>query len=370
MHCNRLRLEAAAVVRLPNRRHQRIRGCPLPLHSRWQLQLPTQGSNGSEALFIDGLLLVSEPDGSIVHTTAYHEDTGTKAWSRDFTQTPVDPGGILLAGTSSTSLSAYRTNAVGAARAACPPAITRINPMDGTDMWTSQASGTDCGSITASTAYVIDGTTILDASTGVTIEQLSTDGSTRGWAFGSDILVQDGNNLQLDALHDGALQPKWKRETQGYTVAPDYPQIILSATTPADGPRQYWLISSATGANTRSFLAVRAVAVTGGVVAVSRAGQLTFLSGSQDKIGPTLGGQAANYGLSYSDGIIWEYNSPNGYSTGSIYASAADPASFKILGRLVTTQSQVSAEGNDSYVVSDGQYAAIIASPVAYVFKL
>ncbi|MGH3212469.1 MAG: hypothetical protein ACRDNO_32355, partial [Trebonia sp.] len=56
------------------------------------------------------------------------------------------------------------------------------------------------------------------------------------------------------------LQPKWKRETQGYTLAPDYPQIILSATTPADGPRQYWLISSATGANTRSFLAVRAVA--------------------------------------------------------------------------------------------------------------
>ena len=75
-------------------------------------------------------------------------------------------------------------------------------------------------------------------------------------------------------------------------------------------------------------------------------------------------------GFEYSGGIIWNYRSPNGYSTGPVYAYAMAATSFKPLGRLAVSRSQVHAEGNDSIVVSDGRYAAVVAAPVIYVFKL
>jgi hypothetical protein len=37
---------------------------------------------------------------------------------------------------------------------------------------------------------------------------------------------------------------------------------------------------------------------------------------------------------------------------------------------LVTTSVQVSLEGNDAEVASDGQYAAIFTAPIVYVFRL
>lgn len=329
-------------------------------YSRWQLQVSQEASARA---FIGGLLLVSEPAGSGVHVTAYHEETGMKAWSRDFAQSPLAFGNILLAGVDSASLTAYRS---GAASGACPRAITRINPASGKSMWTSQGSAAGCSPLTASGKYVVAGTTILNAASGVTLLQLPADGTAvkQAWAFGNDILVQDGSELQLDALRDGRLAPRWHRDISGLTVLPDYPQITLAAQ-PGDESQRYEVVNPATGAISTSVMATAVFATPGGITAVSPAGQLLSLSGPSVKPGPKL-----RVGISYSGGMLWQYLSPNGHSTGPVYASAITPGSFHALGRLVTTQSQVSAEGNDSYLISDGRYAAIVASPVIYVFKL
>jgi hypothetical protein len=101
-----------------------------------------------------------------------------------------------------------------------------------------------------------------------------------------------------------------------------------------------------------------------GLDVLSPAGRLIAVSTSGTRTGPRL------LSFQYSGGIVWIYLSPNGYSTGPIYAYAKAPGSFQPLGRLVTTRSQVSVEGNDSLVVSDGRYAAIVAAPVIYLFKV
>jgi hypothetical protein len=329
-------------------------------YSRWQLQVPSQLGTYDPVTFSDGLVLLSEESSSATQVTAYREATGAKVWSRTFPSTPVAAGNLLLALTYSTALTAYYSRA---ASAACPSAISRINPATGQIMWTSSLAGTTCSPPTADATYVVSGTTILSAADGATLQQLPT--NSRGWAFGSDVLVQDVSALSLDRVQAGRLQPLWRRNIVGYTVLPESPQIVLTRRSSGSSPARIELLNPASGAIAKSITAMDPIPTPDGVDVLSSAGRMIFLSASAVKTGTNLGGS-----FIYSGGILWSYRSPNGYSTGPVYAYAVDSYSFKVLGRLVTTRFEVSAEGNDSYVVSDGKYAAIVAAPVIYIFKL
>lgn len=329
-------------------------------YPRWQLQVTAQVSTDDLVRFSDGLVLVSEWSGPTDQVTAYREATGAKAWSRTFPSAPVAAGTLLLDLTYPTSLTAYHSRA---ASGPCPSAISRINPATGQTMWTSALADATCPPLTASGTYVISGTTILSAADGAAVHRLPA--NAQGWAFGNDILVQDGSALSLDTFQAGRLRPLWRRDVAGYAVLPEPPQIVLTGIGSGSGPTRIELLNPANGSIARSVTATSPIPIADGVDVFSPVGRVTFLSASGTRAGPD--GRDIS---SYSGQILWGYRSPNGYSTGPVYAYAMDPDSFKVLGRLVTTRSEVSVEGNDSFVVSDGAYAAIVAAPVIYIFRL
>jgi hypothetical protein len=157
----------------------------------------------------------------------------------------------------------------------------------------------------------------------------------------------------------------WQRNIAvGYAVWAAPPQIVLSRQDYNSSLARFILLNPVSGATVKSITALGLLTTPDGMDVLSPAGRMLFLSASRVKTGPEF-----SSGF-FSGGILWSYRSPNGYSTGPVYANAIDPESFKVLGRLVTTRSEVGAEGNDSYVLSDGKYAAIVAAPVIYVFKL
>ena len=330
-------------------------------YSRWQLSVPGAASNSGLVTFSDGLVVVSVPGGSRVNVTGYREATGTKVWSRAMPSPPVSGGNLLLVAGYPVYAAAY------AAAPAGPSAISRIDASTGRVLWTSRLAGGAC-TMTASSGYVVCGTTILSASNGATLLVLPA--PSQAWAFRNGILVQDGSMLTLDALRAGRLHPLWRRDVSGYTVVPPPPnQLSLSQIMVIRGvasvlPGQVALVDAASGRIGRPAMAAQAAATGQGLNLLSPAGRLVSVSATEVDTGPR------SPGFEDSGGILWSYRSPNGYSTGSVYASAIAPDSFRPLGRLVATRSQVSAEGNDSVIVSDGRYAAIAAAPVIYLFKL
>jgi hypothetical protein len=327
-------------------------------YARWQLQVGAYG----EAAFSNRLLLVSSQGAFPGLVTAYQEATGAKVWSTTLPDQPVATGGFLLVPSYSTFQASYIS---GAASRACPSAISRINPATGRTMWTSSlAAASICSPPTASDTYVVCDRTILDAATGATLQQLSA--TSQGWAFGNDILVQDGSLLELDTLQAGHLQASWQRSIVGYTTAPEPPQIaLIRQSADGDSPARLELLDSGSGATVKSATAKEWALTPDGLDVISTSGRLLFLSASGVKAGPVSSGFS-----SFGNGILWDYRSPNGYSTGPVYAYALNSDSFKTLGRLIATRSQVAAGGNDSYVISDGRYAAIVAAPEIYIFKL
>jgi outer membrane protein assembly factor BamB len=330
-------------------------------YSRWQLRVPDPASAAGLVTFSYGLVLVAEGSSPATQVTAYRETTGAQVWSRAFPSGPVAAGNLLLTLTYSTTLTAYHSMA--APSRLCPSAISRINPATGQTVWTSSVVDALCQQPSATAAYVVCGSTILSAADGATLQQLPSE--SQGWAFGSDILVQDGSALSLDKLRAGRLQPLWQRNIAvGYTVWAAPPQIVLSRQDYNSSLARFILLNPVSGATVKSITALGLLITPDGVDVLSPAGRMLFLSASRVKTGPEFSS------VLFSGGILWSYRSPNGYSTGPVYANAIDPESFKVLGRLVTTRSEVGAEGNDSYVLSDGKYAAIVAAPVIYVFKL
>ena len=331
-------------------------------YSRYQIRVPDQGSPAGMVTFLKRLVLVTEDSTSGAQVTAYQEGTGKIAWTKDFPSAPVVAGNLLLTATYPGSLSAYRFKSTGTA---CPSAISRINPGTGQTVWTSNVVCTRCGNLTASTMYVVCGGTVLSASNGAVMEQLPT--AAEGWAFGKDILVQDGSFLSLEMLNEGRFSRLWRHTVSRYVeVVPEPRQIVLV------GPELYpnfaakvELLDPTNGAFVGSITGTNVMPTPDGVYAYSSSGKVLFCSA----IG-TKAWRGPREPINYSGGILWGYRSPNGYSTSSVYAYAMNPDSLKLLGRLVTTPTQVSAEGNDSFVVSDGKYAAIVAAPIIYVFKI
>jgi hypothetical protein len=329
-------------------------------YSRWQLHVSDQVSTAGTVTFSHGLVLVAEESNPAIQVTAYQEGSGAQVWSRDLPSSPVVAGNLLLALTYPTPLTAYHARD---AAGPCASAISRINPATGKTIWTSSLATTACHLPTATSSYVVAGSNVLSAANGATLQQLPTE--SQAWAFGRGILVQDGSALTLDTLQEGHLQPMWRHEVAaGYTVSPETPQIILSKQGLGSGPASFKLMDPSSGAITKSITALGLLPVPDGVDVLSKSGRLLFISASRVRTGPKAGFS------SFSGGIFWKYRSPNGNSTGPVYAYAMNPESFKILGRLVTSRSEVSAEGNDSFVVSDGAYAAIVAAPVIYIYKL
>jgi hypothetical protein len=147
-------------------------------------------------------------------------------------------------------------------------------------------------------------------------------------------------------------------------VQPESPQIVLSMQNPNSYTASFKLLNPDSGVITKSITAMELVPTPDGMDVLSPASRMLFLSASAVKAGPKIKSPF------FSGGILWSYSSPNGYSIGPVYAYAMNAESFKALGRLVTTRSEVSTEGNDSYVPSDGKYAAIVAAPAIYIFKL
>lgn len=331
-------------------------------YSRWQVRVPDQVSTAGSVTFLNGLVLVSETSTSGAQVTAYREDTGKAVWTNDFASAPVVAGNLLLAATYPDSLSAYRFKTTSSA---CPSAVSRINPATGQTLWTSGVAGTRCGNLTASAIYVVCGGTVLSASDGAVMEQLPT--AAEGWAFRRDILVRDGSVLSLEILHAGRLRSLWRRDTAGYVeVVPEPRQIVLvGPESYPDSAAKVELLNATNGALSGSITGTGVMPTPDGVYAYSPSGKILFCS-----VAGTRTWRMPKEFIYFSGGILWGYRSPNGYSTRSVYAYAMIPDSLRPLGRLVTTPAQVSLEGNDSFVVSDGKYAAIVAAPIIYVFNI
>jgi hypothetical protein len=65
-------------------------------YSRWQVAAPGLPGENNDVQFVGRLLLVSQGDGTMIRVTAYHEATGTVAWSRLYQQEPAVLGNVLL----------------------------------------------------------------------------------------------------------------------------------------------------------------------------------------------------------------------------------------------------------------------------------
>jgi hypothetical protein len=330
-------------------------------HSRWQLKTPDGVSTSNSVLFAGGLVLVSTPAVSAVQVTAYREATGAKVWSRSLGSVPELAGNILLAFSYSPSTVDYL------AAGPCPASISRINVMTGAVLWMSQVPSAACASLSgsapsASGGHIVLGETLLSSSAGTTLMDLPSSGKAR--AFRDDILIQEGSALALESLQSGRLHAVWRQNIAGYNIYPGTQQIMASRGNPGQPPGTVALINPGNGSIGRSIASSDATPTQRGLDVLTLARHLDFLSTSGIKQGPKSNGYL------YAGGILWDYHSPNGYSTGPVYAYATAADSFKPLGKLVTTRSQVSAEGNDSFVASDGRYAAIVADPVIYIFKL
>jgi hypothetical protein len=334
-------------------------------YSRWQVEAPGLPAQNNDVQFIGGLLLVSQTDGTAVRVTAYREATGTEAWSQVYPQEPVVLANQLLLVSDPAALSAYQTGS-----APCPSAqaIARLNPASGTTMWTAQVPDADCGTPTASAAYVAIGPWIISDSTGVTLKQLPAPALAA--AFGDGILVQQGNMLQLDTLHDGSLQPKWHQDIAGYGVILDYPQLALDELGAGNGPVRIESMNPATGTVTGSVTAVSAEYLSmtpEGVTGTSTSGHLFLLSPSGLRTGPSTDGRVLLTG-----GVLWQFpQSLTGQPTRPVDITAIAPATFKTLGNLVIQPSEIPPAGiqYDEYVVSDGQYSAFIAGTTIYVYR-
>jgi hypothetical protein len=336
-------------------------------YSRWQVKAPGLPAQNNDVQFIGGLLLVSQTDGTAVRVTAYREATGTEAWSQVYPQEPVVLGNELLLVSDSAALSAYQ---VGSTSSQCPSAqaIARLNPASGATLWAAQVPDAGCGTPTASAAYVAIGSWIINDSTGVTLKQLPAPALAA--AFGDGILVQQGNVLQFDTLHDGSLQPEWHRDVTGYGVAGiAYPQILLAETgAPADGPFRVEIVNPATGAISGSCVAEYPFVAPEGATGASTSGHLFFLSPAGLKTGPATDGRVLLTG-----GVLWQFpQSLTGQPTRPVDITAIAPATFQTLGNLVIQPSEVPPAGTDAnqYVVSDGQYAAFIGGTTIYVYKM
>ena len=343
------------------------------IHSRWQLQVRPWSS----VWFADGLMVVFEPDssstGSPGSLTAYRAGTGTQVWSLDSVDEPqsVDPL-VIPAGLSD-------------ANGACPQSVTRVNPASGATMWTAQISDYDCGSpaVEADDTYVVVGHTVLNAATGSTLQQVPAGSADEDVIpFGNDILVDDDTSIELEAAQAGALQPKWnhaKPSSGTYWADGGYPDLWLVDTEDAN-PSQ--ILNPATGAITGSFGSRDAFPTPQGITEISPSGHFLLLSASGATV--TTGPKVSLYdgrdyadAISYSGGLFWQYLPPTGLTQQQgVDAVATSPGSFKNTGSLALTASQLSdydgggsADGLDQ-VESDGQYAAILAEPCIYVYKL
>jgi hypothetical protein len=345
------------------------------VYSRWQLH----PARFSSIWLDDGLLFVFDPDGtgsaaSMGTLVAYNEGTGTQVWSRASTQEPESADPLIVP-----------TGSVESG--GCPQSVTRLNLANGAIQWTAQIpSGNNCGqALLANASYVAVGDTILDASTGVTLQQVPTDsaGDVPGGTisgvipFGNDVVVEGDTDLELEARHDGSLQVKWHRAKLGtYWLAGAYPYLLLQDTENSDTTE---IFNPATGAVTGIIHNRDVFPTSAGLTAVSATGHFMALSptGATILTGPKVsyyGTMGYAQDVSYDGGIIWQYHSPR--TLKGAYAIATAPGSFKNLGRLVLTPSQVTDYDGGGQIdspdelISDGHYAAILAAPWIYVYKL
>jgi hypothetical protein len=339
------------------------------IHSRWQLHVQPYSSVG----FAHGLVVMFEPDSSptsLGSLIAYHEDTGTRAWSLDSVDAPgsmdplVIPAGVTGAGS-------------------CPQSVTRVNPSSGATMWTAQISDSGCGRqpVAANDTYVVVGHTVLSASNGVTLQKVATGSTDQAVGlFGNGILVQDDKTIEFDALQNGALQQKWHRaKGPTYWAAAGFPDLWMIDT---EDPNPSQILNPATGAITGTFGSRDAFPTPQGITEISPSGHFLLLSptGATVTAGPKVSyydGASYTDTISYSGGIFWQYLPPDGLTRQKgVDAVATLPGSFKDIGRLVLTASQLSdydgggsAAGTDQ-VGGDGQYAVILAQPWIYAYKL
>jgi hypothetical protein len=342
-------------------------------YSRWQLAVPGSGYSTADVLFTDGMLLVSVPAHSGAQVTAYHEATGERAWSSIMPSTPELTGNLLFVLNYPNVLTSYSASTLG------PTSVSRINPVTGNVLWTSQRlPNTQARGLTASGRYVVLGPMVLSAATGATLMVLPR--LTWACAVRRGILIQVGSHLTLDSLLGGRLQTAWSTDITGYEVFGTCPQIMLvreakkyqdfmTYTGKAVQSRAtVALVNPRTGAIGTKAAAVWASVTTRGIDLISPDGRLAFLSSSGEQFG-----RSNSEPFQYEGGILWSFSSRS-RGIHSVVIQAMMPDSFEPLGKIVITRWQMAEasgqSGDQAGFATDGRYTAVGAGGTIFVFKL
>ena len=336
-------------------------------YSLWQLSPSHAWVAG--ATFSDGLLVVQTQGatGTGPVLTAYRESTGTVAWSLSLGETEVPKwinGSLFVDNWGLLELSRYDP-ATGARMWTSDPIEI---PGVGSDVRQSstlfpRAESRQFAEIFVGKLYVSVDNVLLYGSNGVT--RLSFPSEDTIQMVAGDFLVTSPSSTSLDQFSNGRLRVLWHND--GYYLCP-VPTNTLFTVTSAGLSVASLSTGRPVGEKVKTSGASSVGVTTQGIVLENGTHHYVFLGSDGDIVrGPAVPSVGTLY---ISGGILWSYVSPNGYSKGDSDVRAFSPQSFVSLGMLVTTSVQVSLEGNDAEVASDGQYAAIFTAPIVYVFRL